>query len=193
MLYRTAGQFKTSYAADHALFPVRQDAWLLGVILRLRLRDLPAHRQRVHLQGAAHPGADLFAGRARPQHPHRLCRAALARHRRLHGRRRLCLLQADQHLSRAQSDRRDLPLGLLFGRRRRRLRPAVAAHQGFLPRHRDACRAVLSRLAVREMGMALQLQFVGRDPGADGIHIRDSRFRPERRVDRAVLSSCSAS
>ena len=30
MLYRTAGQFKTSYAADHALFPVRQDAWLLG-------------------------------------------------------------------------------------------------------------------------------------------------------------------
>ncbi|MCT7377722.1 branched-chain amino acid ABC transporter permease [Chelativorans salis] len=33
MLYRTAGQFKTSYAADHALFPVRQDAILLGVVL----------------------------------------------------------------------------------------------------------------------------------------------------------------
>lgn len=33
MLYRTAGQFKTSYRADHALFPVKQDAWLLGVIL----------------------------------------------------------------------------------------------------------------------------------------------------------------
>ncbi len=33
MLYRTAGQFKTSFAADHALFPVRQDAWLLGLIL----------------------------------------------------------------------------------------------------------------------------------------------------------------
>ena len=33
MLYRTAGQFKTSYAADHALFPIRQDAWLLGLIL----------------------------------------------------------------------------------------------------------------------------------------------------------------
>ena len=32
MLYRTAGQFKTSYAADHALFPVRQDAILLGFI-----------------------------------------------------------------------------------------------------------------------------------------------------------------
>ena len=33
MLYRTAGQFKTSYYADHALFPVRQDAWLLAIIL----------------------------------------------------------------------------------------------------------------------------------------------------------------
>ncbi|MCE0506067.1 MULTISPECIES: branched-chain amino acid ABC transporter permease [unclassified Roseivivax] len=33
MLYRTAGQFKTSYTADQALFPVRQDAILLGVIL----------------------------------------------------------------------------------------------------------------------------------------------------------------
>lgn len=33
MLYRTAGQFKTSYQADQALFPVRQDAVLLGLIL----------------------------------------------------------------------------------------------------------------------------------------------------------------
>ncbi|SMX38330.1 branched-chain amino acid ABC transporter permease [Maliponia aquimaris] len=33
MLYRTAGQFKTSYEADQALFPVRQDAVLLGIIL----------------------------------------------------------------------------------------------------------------------------------------------------------------
>lgn len=35
MLYRVAGQFKTSYQADFALFPVRQDAWLLGFILLL--------------------------------------------------------------------------------------------------------------------------------------------------------------
>ncbi|SIS85084.1 amino acid/amide ABC transporter membrane protein 2, HAAT family [Roseivivax lentus] len=33
MLYRTAGQFKTSYKADQALFPVRQDAVLLIAIL----------------------------------------------------------------------------------------------------------------------------------------------------------------
>ncbi|MDJ0638788.1 MAG: branched-chain amino acid ABC transporter permease [Paracoccaceae bacterium] len=33
MIYRTVGQFKTSYRRDQALFPVRQDAFLLGVIL----------------------------------------------------------------------------------------------------------------------------------------------------------------
>lgn len=33
MLYRTAGQFKTSYKSDQALFPVRQDAILLAIIL----------------------------------------------------------------------------------------------------------------------------------------------------------------
>lgn len=41
MLYRTAGQFKTTYEADHALFPVRQDAVLLGVILLLAFVVLP--------------------------------------------------------------------------------------------------------------------------------------------------------
>lgn len=41
MLYRTAGQFKTSYKADHALFPVRQDAILLGIILLFAFVILP--------------------------------------------------------------------------------------------------------------------------------------------------------
>ena len=41
MLYRTAGQFKTSYAADHALFPVRQDAFLLAAILVLAFVVVP--------------------------------------------------------------------------------------------------------------------------------------------------------
>ena len=41
MLYRTAGQFKTSYAADFALFPVRQDAILLAIILAFAFIILP--------------------------------------------------------------------------------------------------------------------------------------------------------
>ena len=33
MFYREAGQFKTSYAADMAIFPIRQDRIGLGLIL----------------------------------------------------------------------------------------------------------------------------------------------------------------
>ena len=33
MFYRVAGQYKTSYQADYALFPVKQDAFLLALIL----------------------------------------------------------------------------------------------------------------------------------------------------------------
>jgi branched-chain amino acid transport system permease protein len=43
----------------------------------------------------------------------------------------------------AQHRRRDRAVGLLLGGGGRRLRPAVAAHQGLLPRHRHAGRAVL--------------------------------------------------
>jgi branched-chain amino acid transport system permease protein len=41
MFYRTTRQFKSSYAADHALFPVRQDAMLIGIILFLAFVVLP--------------------------------------------------------------------------------------------------------------------------------------------------------
>jgi branched-chain amino acid transport system permease protein len=41
MLYRTAGQFKTSYVADQTLFPVRQDAILLAVVLAFALVIFP--------------------------------------------------------------------------------------------------------------------------------------------------------
>ena len=33
MFYRVTGQFKTTYASDHALFPVRQDAILMAIVL----------------------------------------------------------------------------------------------------------------------------------------------------------------
>src|SRR5688500_19716016 len=53
--------------------------------------------------------------------------------------------------------------------------------------HRHAGGAVFSRLAVREMGLALQLQFVGRDPGPDHRDVRRRRGRAERGLHRPVL------
>ncbi len=41
MLYRTTGQFKTSYRTDQALFPIRQDAFLLTIILIFAWAILP--------------------------------------------------------------------------------------------------------------------------------------------------------
>jgi branched-chain amino acid transport system permease protein len=41
MLYRTAGQFKTSYRSDQAMFPVRQDAILLMIVLAFAWVILP--------------------------------------------------------------------------------------------------------------------------------------------------------
>ncbi|MDU8942662.1 branched-chain amino acid ABC transporter permease [Ovoidimarina sediminis] len=41
MLYRTSGQFKTTYRTDQALFPIRQDAFLLGLILVFAWAILP--------------------------------------------------------------------------------------------------------------------------------------------------------
>ncbi|MBM3561254.1 MAG: branched-chain amino acid ABC transporter permease [Alphaproteobacteria bacterium] len=42
MLYRVAGQYKTSYVADQSLFPLRQDLWLLLAILAVAWIVLPA-------------------------------------------------------------------------------------------------------------------------------------------------------
>jgi branched-chain amino acid transport system permease protein len=41
MLYREAGQFKTSYAADMAVFPIRQDRWFVAALLAIAYVGLP--------------------------------------------------------------------------------------------------------------------------------------------------------
>lgn len=41
MLYREAGQFKTTYAADQAIFPILQDRIFLGVLLLIALVAVP--------------------------------------------------------------------------------------------------------------------------------------------------------
>ena len=41
MFYREAGQFKTTYAADQALFPIRQDRYAMAVILAIAFVGVP--------------------------------------------------------------------------------------------------------------------------------------------------------
>jgi len=42
VLYREVGQFKTSYAADQAIFPIRQDRWLIVGVLAVAYFVIPA-------------------------------------------------------------------------------------------------------------------------------------------------------
>ena len=41
MLYREAGQFKTSYAEDMAIFPIRQDRMGLAILLSIAFIGVP--------------------------------------------------------------------------------------------------------------------------------------------------------
>src|SRR5207302_4494418 len=41
MIYREVGQFKTGYAADEAIFPIRQDRWLAFAALAVAYLVIP--------------------------------------------------------------------------------------------------------------------------------------------------------
>ena len=103
MFYREAGQFKTTYAADMAIFPIRQDRIGIAIILLVAFVVVPLLASSFLLERGDDPVPGLLARRDRAQPAHRLHRPALARHRRLHGGRRLCLLQAHDAVSRAST------------------------------------------------------------------------------------------
>jgi len=55
MIYREAGQFKTSYAADQAVFPIVQDRWFVGALLVLAFVAPPALASEYWLQAVLIP------------------------------------------------------------------------------------------------------------------------------------------
>ena len=59
MIYREVGQFKASYAADQAIFPIRQDRWLLLAALGAASLNSPAFAagETVGVTAAVNPDA----------------------------------------------------------------------------------------------------------------------------------------
>src|SRR6266545_2015245 len=55
MIYREAGQFKTTYAADQAIFPIAQDRWLVLAGLVLAFALPPALASEYWLQAVLIP------------------------------------------------------------------------------------------------------------------------------------------
>ena len=55
MLYREAGQFKTTYVADQAMFPIVQDRWFLAVLLAVAYLAVPNIANEYWLQAVLIP------------------------------------------------------------------------------------------------------------------------------------------
>ncbi len=55
MLYREAGQFKTSYESDQAILPIPQDRWFIGVFLLVAYFVVPAVSNEYMLQAVLIP------------------------------------------------------------------------------------------------------------------------------------------
>src|SRR6266849_3322834 len=102
MLYREAGQFKTTYAADQQLFPIRQDRIGMAILLAVAFAGVPLAAATPAIAGVIDfnywfSGVLIpfliFSLAALGLNILRLRRAALARHRGVHGGGCVCRLQ----------------------------------------------------------------------------------------------------
>ena len=55
MIYREAGQFKTTYASDQAIFPIVQDKWVVAAVLAAALLVPPLVANEYWLQAVLIP------------------------------------------------------------------------------------------------------------------------------------------
>jgi branched-chain amino acid transport system permease protein len=187
VIYREAGQFKTSYAADHAIFPILQDRVFIGAVLLVAyLVLIPFVASPYFLVTIMIPSL-IF------------CIAALGLNVLTGYAGQLSLgtggfmavgAYATFKMTTMFPDLNIIIVFLLSGLfaagGRRALRHSVLAHQGLLSRGRHACRAVLPDLAVQPRRLVLQLRPVGHhlDPPARPLRHRHRRQR--RHADGAL-------
>ncbi len=180
MFYREVGQYRTTYRADTAIFPIRQDRIGILVILAVAFVAVPLLGNSFLLDVVATPfliyalasiGLNLLTGYTG------LLSLGTGG---LDGDRRLHLLQAHHLVSRRRYRRLDFDLGSDRGRHRRALRRAELAHQGVLSAGRDLGGAVLPAMGVRARAVALQQQYLRRHRGADADAFRPADHRAER-------------
>ena len=113
MLYREAGQFKTTYAEDMAIFPIRQDRIALAALLGIAFIGVPLlatfhiwpFGSDYLLWAILLPFLILALAAIGTKHSRRLLRPNLARQRRVHGHRRLFRLQNGDGRSYSLRDR----------------------------------------------------------------------------------------
>ena len=166
MLYREAGQFKTSYAGDMAIFPILQDRIGIVVILAVAFVAVPL------------TGSDFLINAV--MIPFLIFALAAIGLNLLTGYTGLLSLGTGAFMGVGAYACYKLTTifpsvnilvwivasGFFSAAVGVAVRPAVAAHQGLLSRHRDAGRAVLPRMVLRPHPLAVQLQRLRRHRGA---------------------------
>ena len=186
MLHRESGVFKTTYAADMALYPLPIARWTVAALGGAVRGDRAADAARI-LPVDPQPDLHRHRRRARAQHPGRLHRPDLDRPRRLHVGRRL---------HRGQPRRAARPAVLAHpaggradgGADRRHRRHPEPAHQGPLSRHRHAGRPAHHRMDHQPRAGDLGRR-AGLDRGAAAEPVRLSASTPRA----SSTSSCCSS
>jgi len=112
-------------------FPILQDRIGIAAILALAFLGVPLTLPDFWISAVLIPILVFFARRRRAQPAHGLCRTDLARHRGVHGGRRLCVLQAHHDLSGRERHSPHCGVRTGGGCARRIVWAAVASHQGF--------------------------------------------------------------
>ena len=186
LFYREAGQFKTSYAADMAVFPIRQDRIGLALILAVAFLVIPAFGGAFFLETMMIPflvlslaaiGLNLLTG-----YTGLLSLGSAG----FMGVGAYACYKLDTYFPAGQHSRLDRRIRAVFERGRRAVRPAEPAHQGLLSRGGDAGGAVLPRMGVRARALALQRQRLRRDRGRDAYPVRRAGDRAERGAGDAL-------
>ena len=190
MLYREVGQYKTSYAADMAVFPILQDRIGIVVILLIAFVVIPLIGNDFLLNAVLIPflifalaaiGLNLLTG-----YTGLLSLGTGA----FMGVGAYACLKLTTDLSAREHHHLDYRFGIFLRRRRRAVRIAVAAHQGLLSRGGDAGGAILPRMVLHPRSLAVQLQRLGRDRGAFAHDLRRSGHRADRDL-ADPLSGCA--
>ena len=160
MFYRLAGQFKSSYAADQQIFPIRQDRTFIAGVLIVAFGVIPLVANDYWLGAILIPflilalaalGLNILTG-----YTGQLSLGTA-------GFMAVGAFAAFNFILRVPGMPFLLPLPWPGSRRadRRRVRPAQRAHQGLLPRGRHARGAVLHRVGADQVRLVLQLQPIG--------------------------------
>ncbi len=165
MFYREAGQFKTTYAADMAIFPIRQDRIGIALILLVAFVVIPLTGDLFFINTMMIPflilslaaiGLNILTG-----YTGLLSLGSAG----FMGVGAYACYKLETYFPGVNILDLDRRLRLRLEPRRRDLRPAEPAHKRLLSGRGDARGAVLSRMGVRARAVARQLQRFRRDRG----------------------------